>query len=108
MHRNFDKECTGSSVYKGIMKNINIPRSPNEGGVWKKLLHCTKSLFYSIIACRKLTNEILKNTFHLVDQYFYALLLTTSVSFDANDLKALTSFFLLGKRCQSFLSPIFR
>ena len=109
MHREFNKECTGASVYKGKMKNFNLPRSPNEGDVWKKLLHCKKSVFYSLIACRKLTNEILKNTFHFVEQYFHAFLLTTSVSFYANGLEALTltSFFLPGRRCQCFLSPIF-
>ena len=83
-------------VKKGIKWKINPPSAPHHGGVWERLVHSFKHVFYAILDNRRFTDEILATTVCLVEQCLNACPITP-VSPEVTDLDALTpNHFLLG------------
>ena len=81
---------------------FNPPSAPHHGGVWKRLVQSCKRLFYKILGNRRLTDEVLRTTFCLVEQFLNSRPLTAASS-DPKDLDALTPnhFFFGGPNAAS-------
>ena len=91
-------------VKKRIQWKFNPPSAPHHGGVWERFVRSFKHIFYAILGNRRLTDEILTNTFCLVEQSLNSRPLVP-VSSDATDLDALTpNHFLLGTADSTMLS----
>ena len=85
-----------TSASKGIKWKFNPPSAPFHGGVWERLAQSCKRLFYKILGNRRLTDEVLRTTFCLVEQFLNSRPLTAASS-DPKDLEALTpNHFLFG------------
>ena len=85
-----------TSASKGIKWKFNPPSAPHHGGVWERLVQSCKRLFYKILGNRRLTDEVLRTTFCLVEQFLNSRPLTAASS-DPKDLDALTpNHFLFG------------
>ena len=85
-----------TSASKGIRWKFNPPSAPDHGGVWERLVQSCKRLSYKILGNRRLTDEVLRTTFCLVEQFLKSRPLTAASS-DPKDLVALTPIhFLFG------------
>ena len=85
-----------TSASKGIKWKFNPPSAHYHGGVWERLAQSCERLFYKILGNRRLTDEVLRTTFCLVEQFLNSRPLTTASS-DPKDLDALTpNHFLFG------------
>ena len=84
-------------VKKGIKWwKFNPPSAPHHGGVWERIVHSFKLVFYAVLENHRSTDEILTTTFCLVEQCLNARPITP-VSPEVTDLDALTpDHFLLG------------
>ena len=85
-------------AYKGIKWRFTPPSTPHQGGIWERLVRSFKRVLYTILGTRRLTDEVLNNTFCLVEYALNSRPLTP-VSADPNDLGAITlNHFLLGNQ----------
>ena len=97
---------TDELSHKGIKWRFNQPSAPHQGSIWERLVRSFKQILYTILGTRRLTDEILNNTFCLIEHALNSRPLTP-VSTDPSDLGALTpNHFLLGNQGRSFLSII--
>ena len=74
---------------KAIKWKFNPPAAPHHGGAWERLVRSCKQVFYAILGNQKLTDEVLRTTFALVEQSLNAQSIT-AVSSNPNELDALT------------------
>ena len=80
--------------------------APHQGGIWKRLVGSFKRILYSILGTRRLTDEVSKTTFCLVEHALNARPLTP-VSADPSDLGAITpNHFLLGNQATAIPSIV--
>ena len=68
-------------AHKGIKWRFNPPSAPHQGGIWERLVRSFKRILYTILGTRRLTDELLNNTFCLVEHALNSRP-TTSVSAD--------------------------
>ena len=81
---------------KRILWKFNPPSTPHHGGIWERVVRSFKRVFYAVLGNRRLTDEILTETFCLVEQSLNARPLVSARP-DATDLDARTpNHFLLG------------
>ena len=85
-----------TSASKGSKWKFNPPSAPHHGGFWERLVRSCKRLCYKILGNRRLTDEVLRTKFCLVEQFLNSRPLTAASS-DPKDLDALTpTHFLFG------------
>ena len=83
-------------IQQGIRWKFNPPAAPQFGGVWERLVRSCKKALYVVLRNRSVTEDFLSTTMCIVEQRLNARPLTP-VSYDVNDLGALTrNHFLLG------------
>ena len=58
---------TAEVAHKGIKWRFNPPSVPHQGGIWERLVRSFKTLLYSTLGTRRLTDEVLNTTFCLVE-----------------------------------------
>ncbi|XP_063725777.1 uncharacterized protein LOC134853677 [Symsagittifera roscoffensis] len=93
--------------FKGIKWKFNPPSAPHHGGSWERLVRSVKRVLYDILGNRRVTEEVLRTTLCLVEQFLNARPIT-AVSSDPLDLEALTpNHFILGQHAASFPSLSF-
>ena len=57
-------------AHKGIKWRFNTLCAPHQGGIWERLVRSFKRLLYTILATRRLTDEVLNTNFFLVKYAF--------------------------------------
>ena len=78
-----------SLVKKSINWKFNPPSAPHHGDVWEKLVRSFKHTVYAILGNRRVTDEILKTIFCLVEQSLTTRPLVPARA-DATNMDALT------------------
>ena len=92
----WSRQGSANAASKGIKWKFNPPSAPHHGGVWECLVQSCKRLFYKLLGNRRLTDEVLRTTYCLAEQFLNSRPLTAASS-DPKDLDALTpSHFLFG------------
>ena len=69
-----------TSASKGIKWKFNPPSATHHEGVSERLVQSCKRLFYKILGNRRLTDEVLRTTFCLVDQFLNSKQLSAASS----------------------------
>ena len=81
------------------MWKFNPPGAPRFGGFWERLIRPYKKALINILGSRwRLTDEILNTTMCMVEKVLYARPVTP-VSYDPNDIEALTPINVILPRC---------